>query len=73
MTSEDTMQCLTDSGCDRQVAGTIIKHLEQGNAKGAMELLQIQRRKLLSRLHKQQKNIDCLDYLIYQIGREENK
>lgn len=38
---------------------------------GELIVLRKHRSSLLERLHKSQKQIDCLDYLIYQIEQEE--
>lgn len=70
MTKEDILQCLVDSGCGKESSGKIMRLLEENNAQGAMRLLKVQRRELLDNLHEQQKYIDCLDFLTYQMNKE---
>lgn len=43
--------------CGKQVTGT--------------QLLQKHRRSLLDNLHRDQKQIDCLDYLLFMMGKEQ--
>ena len=71
MEKEDILQCLTDARCTDKAAEKIMGLLEKDNPKAAMQLMQTQRRALLDQLHDQQKCIDCLDYLTYQMNQEE--
>ena len=41
-----------------------------GDIKEQLTLLSRQRAVILERLHREEKQIDCLDYLVYQIGKE---
>lgn len=41
-----------------------------GNVNGQMKLLRIQRESLLDDVYMGQKQIDCLDYLVYRMGKE---
>ena len=56
---------------------TILKYIEL-NEQGAhtkkqqIQVLKLERQKLLDSIHNQQKNIDSLDYLIYQLKDKEN-
>ena len=55
---------------------TILKYIEL-NEQGAhtkkqqIQVLKLERQKLLDSIHNQQKNIDSLDYLIYQLKDKE--
>ena len=40
-----------------------------GNQKDQLRLLEKHRKFLLERVHKEEKRIDCLDYLVYQISQ----
>lgn len=53
---------LTDAGCDMALAE---HYADSQNAKEKNDILKCHRQKLLDDLHKCQKRIDCLDYLIY--------
>jgi DNA-binding transcriptional MerR regulator len=56
---------------------SILKYMElskQGNISSVerIQILKQQRQKLLDEIHHKQKNIDCLDYLIYKLKNNES-
>ena len=67
--SEELRQNLLDAGCD----GSQIEAFEQLAAEGRegdkVDLLETHRKVLLDRLHQNQRQIDCLDYLLYQLRK----
>ena len=68
---EAIIQNLKDAGCD---PGTIDRYMECcacGETQKKNRILANHRQSLLDELHQCQKEIDCLDYLIYQDGRNE--
>ena len=77
---EAVIQNLKDAGCAPDVIGRCISCMEQGRDKELLQRLEEHRNSLITRVHKakpssgnescrEEKNIDCLDYLVYQIGR----
>ena len=62
---------LKDAGCCQEMVQSFMTYLEQGNLKGQLELLEKRRDCLLEQVHEEEKQIDCLDYLVYQIRRNE--
>ncbi len=62
------LQNLKDAGCDAETIEKFFKlsHCEK------IKLLTQHRMKLLDTLHKYQKKIDCLDYLIFTIRQAKN-
>lgn len=71
--SEDTIiQNLKDAGCDAETIESFLSDLQRGDEKSSLKRLRIHRKKLLDSLHKEQKCIDCLDYLVYRMS-ETNK
>lgn len=68
---EAVIQNLEDAGCCRKMIESFMAYLEQGDLRGQLELLEKQRNCLLERVHAEEKQIDCLDYLVYQIRRNE--
>lgn len=67
--SEDAViQNLRDAGCDMETIENIISDLKKGDEKSSLKRLEAHRKKLLDSLHKEQKCIDCLDYLVYQMS-----
>jgi hypothetical protein len=71
MPVEDILQCLADSGCDKAAAAKFMDSLKAEDRNGAMKILEDHRKYLLDTLHGKQKCIDCLDYLIWQIKKQE--
>lgn len=53
---------LTDAGCDIQTAA---RYADSNDEKEKKNIINTHRKLLLENLHKCQKQIDCLDYLIY--------
>ncbi|WP_243562745.1 hypothetical protein [Neobittarella massiliensis] len=43
---------------------------ERGETEYLLQLLDRHRRELMDVLHREQRRIDCLDYLVYQIKKE---
>ena len=66
---EAFIQNLIDAGCGREHMDCIMECMEQGSREELLKLLEEHRECLLGRLHEEEKQIDCLDYLVYQIGR----
>ncbi len=67
------LQNLKDAGCTQDVIECCIACIEQGKKKELLKRLEEHRKGLLHRVHEEEKQIDCLDYLVYQIGRCESK
>lgn len=63
-------QNLIDAGCSQQ---SIRKYMELVHEKNVLELLKQlskHRKHLLDQVHVHQKEIDCLDYLIYSLEKQ---
>lgn len=61
---------LRDAGCSQETIRQYLHLAETGNVKEQLRLLYRHRAALLDRLHQDQKQIDCLDYLIYQMEQQ---
>ncbi len=66
---EDVIQNLKDAGCDRKIIECFMECMARDDFNGQLRLMKEQRECLLDRVHKNEKQIDCLDYLVYQIDR----
>ncbi len=77
---EAVIQNLEDAGCAPDVIECCIACMEQGKRNELLKRLEEHRKGLLNRVHKtkllsengfcpEEKQIDCLDYLVYQIRR----
>ena len=66
---EAVEQNLKDAGCGRETICRFLECFQQGRVEEQLHLLSQQRGRLLEKLHAQQKQIDCLDYLVYQLEK----
>lgn len=62
-------QNLEDAGCDKQTIERCMALIQSENPKGMLPMLASYRKKLLDTVRSGQKKVDCLDYLIYQIQK----
>lgn len=80
---EAVIQNLKDAGCAPDIMECCIACMEQGEKRELLKRLEEHRKGLLHKMHKaklisengrclEEKQIDCLDYLVYQISRCEN-
>lgn len=65
--SESIIQNLKDAGCDSETIENFMADLQKGKRANGLKRLAVHRKKLLASLHREQKCIDCLDYLVYQM------
>lgn len=70
---EAVIQNLKDAGCAPDSIAGCIACMEQGKKKELLKRLEDHRKGLLRKVHEDEKKIDCLDYLVYQIGHCESK
>lgn len=61
---------LVDAGCDVSTVNACMMMAKTENKAGILRLLAKQRESLLRTVHMGQKQIDCLDFLVYSIQRE---
>ena len=62
-------QNLRDAGCDESCIREFMEDMSQSKETEGMKVLRKHRSKLLDAMHREQKRIDCLDYLIYQMQK----
>lgn len=67
------LQNLKDAGCDPDTISAFLGCMESGEVDRQLRLLSDHRQTLLSRVHREEKRIDCLDYLVYQIRKNKIK
>ena len=70
---ENTMaviQNLKDAGCDEDTVNEFMKLAGNREKPGQLKLLERHRSILLEAVHRNEKQIDCLDYLLYQMRKE---
>ncbi len=64
-------QNLIDAGCNGVFAEECTELILGGKTNSALNALGEYRKKLLDEIHTDQKRIDCLDHLIYMLGKPE--
>lgn len=67
---ESILQNLKDARCSPAVIQQFLCSMELGDLAEELRLLARQRKKLLEQLHDQQRSIDCLDYLVYNLENQ---
>ncbi len=63
-------QNLIDAGCDEDITENCMSFVNNGRIADMLPILAKHRKCLLDLLHKVQKQIDCLDYLIYTLKKQ---
>ena len=70
VTEEQLIQCLKDAGCDNKTITSCCSCLSQDEKQRLEQLIKKHRCELVCKMHEDQKMIDCLDYLMYQLKKE---
>lgn len=63
---------LIDAGCDGELTERVMKLLNTGHIQEGLSLLSRHRKTVLESCHAQQRKMECLDYLIYQLRKQNN-
>lgn len=70
---EAVIQNLRDADCDEKTIAAFLDCIRNGREPESLLLLKKQRSQLLDIVHREEKKIDCLDYLIYQMQRAKRR
>ena len=68
MRNETIVENLKDAGCPASVIADFLG--KRSEPYGQKRILHAHRKLLLERIHENQKRLDCLDYLIFQLDKE---
>ncbi len=68
--AEAMEQNLKDAGCDVKTRQKFFALADEGKTAEQLLLLSEQRERLLNRVHKDERRITCLDYLVYQMRKQ---
>lgn len=68
---EDVVQNMRDAGCSSETIHSCISSIQNGRKEELLKKLYTQRNSLLDKVHEGERQIDCLDYLVYRIAREQ--
>lgn len=69
MTTQALLDNLEEAGCGPEFAERFLALESAGQYREQLKLLSDHRRHLLDRLHREERRIDCLDYLVYQLEK----
>ena len=69
LTVQALLDNLEDAGCGPEFAERFLALEQSGQHREQLKLLSDHRRKLLDCLHQEERRIDCLDYLVYQLEK----
>ena len=61
------LQNLKDAGCSDEMVEKFMAFQDSADEEQQIQLLSGHRKHLLEKLHREEKRIDCLDYLLYQM------
>ena len=67
-TDQFLIQNLKDAGCQEEEIQRFLQLGQEGKRREQLRLLSMHRAALLDQLHVSQRQIDCLDYLVYQMN-----
>lgn len=62
--------CLNDLGFNQKEKLEMHRYYEQHDIQSAIRLLRKHRQTILDTIHKEEKQISCLDYLVFQLEKE---
>ena len=67
---DDLIQNLEDAGCSHKVVEEFLSCGGEKKAQDQLKVLSNHRKKLLDNVHKCEKQIGCLDYLVYKLQKD---
>lgn len=59
---------MKDCGCGESQTAAFLKLLESGTAAEQIAFLQCLRHKTMAALHEQSRRVDCIDFVIHELG-----
>jgi hypothetical protein len=66
-TPEEIYQNLLDAGYTRSGADRFMTYVNSGDRESQQRDLSVKRTKILSKLHQENRHLQCLDYLLYKL------
>lgn len=67
--AQAVIQNLKDAGCDLETMERFPALEQTGQTREQLKLLSVHRKRLLDKVHEEERRIDCLDYLVYQMKK----
>ncbi len=69
ISKKDIIQNMKDAGCSDNTIDNCIDCIEKGRREELLKRLAAHRSSVLDSIHREERQIECLDYLVYQIGK----
>ncbi|MCM1225955.1 MAG: hypothetical protein NC320_00840 [Clostridium sp.] len=69
-TEKQLEECLTDAGCSKKEKAEILQCYSEHNIQQTIRLLRMHRKVALDTIHTGEKQLGCLDYLVFQLEKE---
>lgn len=69
---KEIIQNLKDAGCDNKQIQELMELYKQGQKEEMHKILDKHRKNILNKVHKNEKEIECIDYFIYQMYKKAN-
>lgn len=66
-TEEDMIQNLKDAGCGNKQIQELVELYRKNKKDDIYQILTTHRKKVLDKIHKNEKQIECIDYFIYKM------
>lgn len=66
-TEEDMIQNLKDAGCGNKQIQELVELHRKNKKDDIYQILTTHRKKVLDKIHKNEKQIECIDYFIYKM------
>lgn len=70
---QEIIQNLIDAGCESDMIDGCMQNIANGKKDELLKCLENHRVTLLHKVHENEKQIDCLDYFIFQINRSKHQ
>ncbi|MDE6014967.1 MAG: hypothetical protein K2H41_04560 [Acetatifactor sp.] len=64
-------RCLKDCGCDEEQYKEYMELVKSDDNRGQIIFLRRQRTRVMEKLHDAQKEVDCIDYIIRMLEKED--
>lgn len=69
---DDFISCLNDALCDQALIAEVTRLYERGDSGTVIRKLRRHRSALMEELHGSQQKVDCLDFLLRKLTKQEN-
>lgn len=73
MEPEKLEECLVYLGCDEKERSDIMERYHRQDIRGMIRLLRLHRQSALEAIHNEEKQLGCLDHLVFMLEQEMDK